>query len=239
MKVGIMQPYFFPYIGYFQLIQHVDHWVVFDDVQFIRHGWINRNRILHPTEGWQYVIVPLEKYNHKGLIKNVQINNSTDWRLKIINQLTHYKKKAPYYTQCIHLIKEALYNDTTSITVLNTHILKTICDYLDIPFSHEISSHRNFDYTNVQDAGEWALAISRQLNATEYVNPIGGKELFDDQKFKQKGVKLSFLQSNMELVNYKQSYRSFEPNLSIIDLLMFCSKDEIKNILNYYEVTST
>ncbi|PIE96000.1 glycine transferase [Bacillus fungorum] len=236
MKLGIMQPYFFPYIGYFQLIQHVDHWVVFDDIQFIRHGWINRNRILHPTEGWQYIIVPLEKHSHKGLIKNIKINNMTNWKSKIINQLVHYKKKAPYYTYCMEIVENALSINTNNITELNIHILKTICDYLEISFSYQISSQANFNYAEVTDAGEWALTISSQLNATEYINPISGKELFDPQKFSDQGIVLTFLQSKMEEIVYKQGHRSFEAGLSIIDLLMFCSKDEIKMILNQYEV---
>ncbi|MES5954330.1 WbqC family protein [Bacillus fungorum] len=236
MKIGIMQPYFFPYIGYFQLINHVDKWVIFDDVQYIRHGWVNRNRILHPTDGWQYIIAPLEKHSHKHSIKEVQINNTTNWKLKIMNQLVHYKKKAPYYKQCIEIIEKALDINTNNITELNTHILEIICNNLEMPFSYQISSLTNFNYSDVEDPGDWALTISSQLHATEYVNPIGGKELFNRTKFEEQGIKLSFLQSSMEKLVYKQGYRSFEPALSIIDLLMFCSKDEIKSMLDQYEV---
>ena len=99
MRLGIMQPYFFPYIGYISLIKNVDKFILLDDVQFIRHGWIERNRILKPTGGWQYISVPLEKHGQKIAIKDIKINNSQQWKSKIISQLTYYKK-APYYRKC-------------------------------------------------------------------------------------------------------------------------------------------
>ena len=91
MKVAIMQPYFFPYLGYFGLINHTEKFILFDTVQFIRHGWIERNRILKPMEDWQYIAVPLKKHSQKTLIKDIEINNSIDWKNKIFAQLTHYK----------------------------------------------------------------------------------------------------------------------------------------------------
>ena len=93
MKIGIMQPYFFPYLGYISLIKHTDEFLLFDPVQFIRHGWIERNRILKPGAGWQYISVPLKKHEQTALIQDVQIDNSQNWREKILAQLGHYKKK--------------------------------------------------------------------------------------------------------------------------------------------------
>lgn len=94
MKLGIMQPYFFPYLGYFSLIKHTDRFILFDTVQFIRHGWIERNRILKPNEGWQYIQVPLIKDKGRDtVIKDVKIRNTENWQQKIIAQLQHYKKK--------------------------------------------------------------------------------------------------------------------------------------------------
>ena len=97
MKLGIMQPYFFPYIGYFSLIKHTDDFILLDTVQFIRHGWIERNRILKPSDGWQYIMVPLKKHSRETLIKNIEINNEQQWKEKILAQLQHYKKQAPYF----------------------------------------------------------------------------------------------------------------------------------------------
>lgn len=236
MKIGIMQPYFFPYIGYFQLIHYVDKWIVFDDVQYIQQGWINRNRILHPTRGWQYITVPVVKHSYKDLIKDIHISNTKDWKMKILNQIYHYKKKAPFYNQSMSLIEKMLNIHTESITELNVHILEGVCDYLEIPFSYQISSQNNYNHNHVKNAEERVIAISNQLQANEYVNSIGGKGLYDKRRFQQEGIKLSFLKSNINQLVYEQGSQPFEPALSIIDILMFCSKDEIRAMLDKYEV---
>lgn len=236
MKVGIMQPYFFPYIGYFQLINYVDKWIFFDDVQYIRRGWMNRNRILHPKEGWQYIVVPLKKHRRCDLIKDIQINSNQNWKEKLLGQLSHYKKKAPYYNETINIIKRAIDLDTENITELNAHIIKTICEYLDINFKYEISSKCKFDYSKVNEPGDWALSISEQIGANEYVNPPGGIDLFNEEKFNYSNIRLRFLKkSNIE---YFQKRKYFEDGLSIIDVMMFNSKEKIKEMLNLYEVYS-
>ena len=98
MKLGIMQPYFLPYIGYFSIIKHTDEFILFDSVQFIRHGWIERNRILKQSGGWQYIQVPIIKNNgRETLIKDIRINNTDNWKTKILAQIQHYKKKSYKY----------------------------------------------------------------------------------------------------------------------------------------------
>ena len=107
MKLAIMQPYFFPYIGYFQLMNVVDKWVVFDNIQYIRHGWVNRNRILSPNleKEWQYILIPLDKHAKEALIYDIKIINSNRWKDEIIGKLSYYKRiRAPYYYQIIDLI---------------------------------------------------------------------------------------------------------------------------------------
>ncbi|MCA9171698.1 MAG: WbqC family protein, partial [Planctomycetales bacterium] len=97
MIVGLMQPYFFPYVGYFDLIHEVDLWVVFDTVQYIRRGWMNRNRVLHPDTGWQYINVPIDRCPQTTAIEQVQIVATHDWRSRILGQLQHYRRHAPGY----------------------------------------------------------------------------------------------------------------------------------------------
>src|ERR1700761_8598999 len=104
MKLAIMQPYFFPYLGYFQLIHHADRFILFDDVQYIRHGWINRNRILKPAEGHQFIIAPLADHGRDALIKEVYVKDGYDWKEKILRQVEHYKKRAPYYNDVAGLL---------------------------------------------------------------------------------------------------------------------------------------
>jgi hypothetical protein len=231
MKLGIMQPYFFPYLGYYSLMKHTDQWIVFDVVQYIRHGWIARNRVLKPGEGWQYIAVPLQKHNRDTLIKDIRINQD-DWKGKILRQLDHYKK-ARYYNQTIEVIKECFEIETDSITILNAHILKTTCNYLGIDFKYNIFSEMDLAIDPVADAGEWALNISKALQASEYINPPGGMELFDKNKFANAGINLKFL--NINLTDYPQRRNVFEPGLSIIDVMMFNSPEVIREMLDNYQ----
>lgn len=230
-----MQPYFFPYIGYWQLIHAVDCFVVFDDVQYIRHGWINRNRILKPGGGWQYIVVPLKKHDAREVIKNVMVHPDKKWKELIFAQLAHYKK-ARYFGEAYRLVGEALSSaNEQGIAALNLSIIKTICSVLDMKKDIRLSSVQQYDYTNVGDAGEWALRIAEQMGATEYINPIAGKELFDKEKYSASNIKLSFLKTN-ELV-YPQ-WGEFIPALSIIDVLMFNGVEGTCHLLEEYDVTA-
>ena len=236
MKIGIMQPYFFPYLGYFQLINAVDRFILFDDVQYIRHGWINRNRILKPAEGHQYILMALAEHGRDAEIKNVKAKEGYEWKEKILRQVAHYKKRSPYYPQVYDLLLQCFQHDETDITRLNGCYLKSVCDYIGISFKIEISSEMDFDYSAVTDAGEWALAISRQLQAVEYINPPGGVALFDKSKFENSNVRLSFIHPH--LAGYSQRRPTFEPGLSIIDILMFNSPAQVREMLNDYTLSS-
>jgi hypothetical protein len=235
MKIAIMQPYFMPYIGYFQLIKHTDLFILFDDVQYIRHGWLNRNRILKPEKDWQYIIAPLQKHNQTDLIKDIKVQKQKEWKFKIFRQIEHYKKKSPFYLQTVSILEQCFSNEEDSITKLNANILQKICDYIEIPFNFKISSEENYNYSNVSDAGEWALRICEQIGATTYLNPLGGKELFDTKKFNDSNIGLCFL--NPGDISYSQRRNGvIETSLSIIDVLMFNSPEQIKQLLNKCEI---
>ena len=234
MKVSIMQPYFFPYLGYFQLIKNADRFILFDDVQYIRHGWINRNRTLKPVEGWQYIVAPIQKHKRDDLIKDIQLKPGEEWKQKIFRQLEHYKKKAPYYEQTLELLNSCFQSNESNVTRFNANCLNVICQHLEIPFEVEISSEMNFDYSDVNDAGEWALRISEQLNASEYVNPSGGAELFSVEKFRNANIQLSFL--NSELLPYSQKRDVFEAGLSILDVILFNGLENTKAMLDSYNI---
>ncbi len=233
MRLGIMQPYFFPYLGYYSLIKYTDKFILFDTVQFIRHGWIERNRILKPVEGWQYIAVPLDKKSMTTNIKDVSIKNTEDWKSRIIRQLEHYKKRAPYYTQTINLVEECLAISTDSIVQLNAYILNKTCQALEIPLDLSIFSELNLSVGQVSHPGEWALYISKALGAEEYINPTGGIEIFNKNQFQDSGIKLSFLGNKLE--HYSQRRGNFEAGLSIIDVMMFNDLEAIhKQIDNTY-----
>lgn len=227
-----MQPYFFPYLGYFSLIRHADQWIVFDPVQFIRHGWIERNRVLKPGEGWQYIAVPLKKYSRETMIKDIRIRVEEDWKEKIFRQLMHYKK-APYFADVIEVIHSGLDIETDSIVHLDTNILATTCAYLGIPFNAVIFSEMNLVIEPVNHPGQWALNISKAMGASEYINPYGGIEIFRKDEFDAAAISLRFMKPGLR--PYSQRRNSFEQGLSIIDVMMFNSVSDIGEMLNEYD----
>ncbi len=234
MIIAIMQPYFFPYIGYWQLIHAADRFVLLDDVQYMRHGWINRNRILKPDGGWQYISMPLKKHGVTESIKNMQADPNEQWKELIIRQLAHYKRKARYFYETNEIVRDALFgNIHQGIANINFSIIKKLCTCLNLKTEIIISSEQNFDYTNIGDAGEWALRIAEQMGATEYINPAAGAALFDRGKFALSNIKLSFLKSK-EIV-YSQP-GVFEPFLSIIDVLMFNGIEGANKLLKAYSI---
>lgn len=233
MKLGIMQPYFIPYLGYFSLIKQTDKFILFDSVQFIKHGWIERNRILKPQSGWQYVAVPLTKHNGDTKIQDIMIKNTSDWRNKIFSQLEHYKRRAPFYKDTIVTLRDALDIETDSIVKLNAHTLKVICNYIGVEIDVDIFSEMDLQIEEVHAPDEWALNICKALgNVEEYWNPEGGLEFFDRKKYDEAGIKISFLKMN--LTKYPQRRPEFEAGLSIIDVMMFNEPSKINKMLDDY-----
>jgi hypothetical protein len=230
-----MQPYYLPYIGYFSLIKHTDTFIVFDTVQFIRHGWIERNRILKPEEGWQYIQVPLLKYHQSTIIKDILINNSIDWRRKIIAQIQHYKKKAPYYFAAIKLLNDIFSEDFEDIVTLNQFTMLKICSYLGINKKIEVFSKMNIHIPDAKSPDEWALNICKAIDGvTEYWNLTGGISFFDRSKYEANNISLKF--QKIALTEYNQNRSSFEGGLSIIDVIMFNSPEQINQMLDNYEL---
>lgn len=235
MKVGIMQPYFFPYIGYFSLIHAVDHWVVFDEVQFIRHGWIERNKVLNSNLQTSYVKVPLQKRSRETLIKDVKINYNPDWKKKIFDQLTSYKNKAPRYNETIEFLNESLKEDFLTVSELNIHLLSSVCEYLGLSFNYSIYSEMSLNINDkIQHPGQWALEITKSLGGNTYINPMGGKDLFSKSEFDNSNIKLLFCKNN--LTPYHQFNKEFQEGLSIIDVLMFNSKNSVLDLINDYKL---
>lgn len=239
MKIAIMQPYFVPYIGYFSLIKQTDRFILFDTVQFIKHGWIERNRILKQQNSkeadcqWQYISVPLVKYSRETKIIDIKINNSIDWRAKILAQLQHYKKRAPFYDETIDVLKRAFDIKTDSIVKLNENILKVICEYLNIELKIDIFSEMNLQIDKVNAPDEWALNICKAIgNIDEYWNPEGGITFFDKNKYIKENIDLKFLKA--KITPYSQKRVNFEGGLSIIDVMMFNPPDQINKMLDQY-----
>jgi hypothetical protein len=234
MKIAIMQPYFFPYVGYYSLIKYSERFILFDTPQFIYHGWIERNRILKPIEGWQYVKVPLIKHSRSSVIKDVFIKKNEQWQEKIIAQLQHYKKQAPFFKSTMQIIEQIKYMDFNNIVDLNIKILELTCSYLNIDCNFSVFSRMNSVIEDVKEPDEWALNISKAIGANEYVNPPGGQEFFNKNKYEKNNIKLTFLKNRLN--PYNQHRTTFEAGLSIIDVMMFNSPNEISKIINDYEL---
>ncbi len=230
MKLAIMQPYFFPYLGYFSLIQLADEFIFFDTPQYIRHGWIERNRILKLDGESLYIKVALQKHKRETAIKDIVINNEVNWQAKIKAQLDSYKKKASYYPQVMEMLDKIFSKQYLSIVDLNFEILSTICDFLEINTPIKIWSKMKVDIEEANAPDEWALNICKALKADTYFNPIGGMAFFDRNKYKIAGIDLKF----MEFIPtaYDQLGNDFVPNLSIIDVLMFNDKDSVRLMLD-------
>lgn len=234
MKIGIMQPYFFPYIGYFALIAQVDKFILLDRVQFIRHGWIERNRILKQSSGWGYIAVPLEKHPQATRIEDIRIKNSENWKEKILAQLVYYKG-APNYYKVRSLVEQAFEDNYDDIVQCDYHTLKMVCEYLGVTTPIEIYSKMGLQIESPHCADEWALNICKAIpEVTEYWNPEGGLNFFDRSKYENSQIQLHFMK--MKLREYTQKENVFEPWLSILDVMMFNSSEEIRKMMNEFDV---
>jgi hypothetical protein len=229
-SVAIQQPYFFPYLGYFALIQQTDFFVAFDPVQYIRKGWMNRNRVLKPVEGWQYLTAPMQTHAQEALISEVQVQAGAEWKVKIMRQLEHYKKRAPHYAAVMSLLETCFANADTSLSRLNVYYLEQTCAYLGLPFRHAIFSDLHLELAPVAAPDEWALRIAQALGAKSYVNQPGGRSFFDSAKYQAAGIELQF--NDFEVLPYSQRRDIFEPGLSIIDVLMFNTPAQVMELLS-------
>jgi hypothetical protein len=230
MKVGIMQPYFFPYIGYFQLIKLVDKFIIYDDVNYIKRGWINRNRILINDEP-AYLTVPLRKVSQNKLICETYLNEEDKEFEKIKRSIELAYKSTPYFKDVFPVLEETLIF-RENVAEFNYSLLKKVSEYLKIETEFVESSTK---YENSTLKGqERILDICQKENANHYINPIGGMELYNKDTFEQTGVKLNFIQA--ELQPYQQFNNDFVPGLSIIDVMMFNSVSEISEMLESYKL---
>ena len=232
-KLAIMQPYFFPYIAYYALLNLVDEFILFDTPQFIRHGWIERNRILnfHKLEP-MYFKVPLLKKSNRLKINEITIDKQKNWKQKILSQLIPYKKKATFYPNVILLLEEIFSQEFESIAELNYHSLVITAKYLGINTEIKLLSKMNLSINPAKEADEWALEITKALAYKNYYNAENGHLFFDKSKYENEGIQLFFLK--MQATRYNQKIDEFIPFLSLIDVMMFNSVDEIQDMLKNY-----
>lgn len=226
MKLAIMQPYFVPYIGYFQLINYVDKFVVYDDIQYTKKGWINRNRILL-NQKEALLTLPLKKDSDFLVVKERFLSPDFD-AAKMLRLIKEAYRKAPFFEPVYELLVQILtFKESNLFTYLH-HSITRICAYLGIETEIIISSSVHYD-RNLK-ASEKVIDICRELKAQKYINPIGGTSLYHFEDFEKQGIELLFLKSNE--FRYNQLAQDFIPWLSIVDIMMMNDKKEIKKILD-------
>jgi hypothetical protein len=233
MTLAIMQPYIFPYIGYFQLIHAADKFVVYDDVNFIKQGWINRNQILLNGKEFLFTI-PLADASSFKKINEVQLHKRLydAWKPKFYKSLVQAYSKAPFFDEAFSLVKSVLDNECTTIAGLATDALNKISAYMGID---TIIIPTSTQYENNSLAGkERVVDICKREGADTYVNAPGGAELYPQSFFKNENIQLYFIKTKG--IKYQQYGEHFVPNLSIIDVLMFNPKEKINELLNSYEL---
>ena len=232
MKLAIMQPYLFPYLGYFQLINSVDLFMVYDDVQYIKGGWINRNRIL--LNGLAHMFAfPVKKGPLSYQIRERYF--AEDFNLiakRFLKTLEVAYRGAPGYSETVQLITDILASDDLNIASFISRSLRIICDYLSIETRFILSSE--IDKDPLLKGQDRVIEINRLLGSTHYMNPIGGMELYSKEAFQKAGIELSFLR--MRPLIYKQFNNEFVPDLSIIDVMMFNLREKIRELLGEYDL---
>ncbi len=231
MKFGIMQPYFLPYIGYFQLIAAVDQFVVYDNIKYTKKGWINRNRFLQNGKDAMFSL-SLKKDSDSLDVCKRELAADFD-REKLLNQLKGAYRRAPHFEQTFPLIEQVVrYSETNLFLFLHNSIVQ-VCAHLGITTKIIVSSEVVIDH-HLQ-AQDKVLALCKALGATTYVNAIGGIELYSKEMFREKSIELKFIQS--KLFEYVQFGDAFVPWLSIVDVMMFNPLDAIRtSISNNYEL---
>ncbi len=228
MNLAIMQPYFFPYIGYFQLINAVDKLVIYDNIKYTKKGWINRNRYLQNGKDADFTI-PLKKDSDyldvRDRVLSVEFNKT-----KLLNKIKEAYRKAPYFKQAFSFFERILLNNETNLFNYIFFSIKEICKELEVKTKFIVSSDIKIDYSlKSQDK---VLAICLELKTSTYINPIGGVELYDKEVFKQNNIDLFFLKTGD--IKYNQFNHDYVQNLSILDVMMFNSIEQIKEYLELY-----
>lgn len=228
MKLGIMQPYFLPYIGYWQLMNAVDEYVILDEVNYIKGGWINRNRILVDNQP-HMLTLPVHKASSFKRINETHLEGIPEKLARTIEFAYH---KAPYYKETKHLLDQVLSCPETNLAKFLANSIKLIASRLNIRAKIQLSSELDHDFScKGQDR---VLDICRRKGASVYLNAIGGQALYSRDAFADQGIQLGFVQST--LCPYPQFGGPFVPGLSILDCLMFNNLDDMAKLLSSFTI---
>lgn len=230
--IAIQQPYFFPYIGYFHLLDASEIIIFYDDVNFIKKGWINRNRILNYDKPFLFS-VPLKSKSQNKTICETFISIESTWKNKFYKQLKYFYKKSPYLKEVIDVVFSPFDKNLLCISDLAIESILAVYGYIGTSFSYKKSSvcYSESDCGNKSDR---IIQITKDEGYNAYVNLSGGTSLYEKSYFMKNGIKVSFIKSNN--IKYKQNTNTFCPNLSIIDIMMFNDKERIAELFLEYTI---
>ena len=245
MRAGIMQPYFFPYIGYFQLINYVDVFLIYGHVSFRKKSWITRNQLKDKSLSTSfYYGIPVKKQSSNKLIHSVEIDNAIPWRKKILSYVQTNYGRASFFNETYPLIKEVLDFQSNQLMEFNTNSIKVIAAHLGINTPILGQDYRDFEaverqilsrsHPKLDQKSIRIIELCKQLSCDTYINPQGGTELYDKKLLSDENLTLNFLQSRQ--CQYEQFAPPFIPNLSIIDVLMHTGKNQIQQHLNAFTI---
>ena len=235
-KVAIMQPYFFPYLGYWQMLNAVDKFVLYDDVNFITRGYVNRNSILINGKANLFSI-PIKKSSQNRLIMDTKLNFDTKSREKFLKTIIMAYKKAPQFINFYPILEDIINNTTDDLSSYIKYAFKKTQEYIitqEWKASPQILLSSEIKKDNKLSGQDKIIEINKQLGSTQYINAIGGQALYDKAEFAKNGIELYFIKMNE--VKYKQFDNEFVPNLSFIDVLMFNDKAKVRELLGKYKL---
>jgi hypothetical protein len=234
MRLAVMQPYFFPYIGYWQLMRAVDRFIVLDDVNYINRGWINRNQVL-VNGGATYITAPLSEASQNRMIRDIRLDSQQGWREKLSRTIKYAYARAPFFQQVFPLVDEMIRVDSDALSDYLTRQLTGVAQFLGLPTQVLPASARC--PSRGLRGQERIINICLHEQATTYINLPGGRALYDPQAFKAAGIELAFL--DVRVKAYPQVSPGFIPNLSIIDTLMSVGRDGIADQLRPFPVSGS
>ena len=229
MKIGIMQPYFFPYLGYWQLMNAVDKFVIYDNIEYTKKGWFNRNCYLCEGER-HYFTVPVEKASDFLDVRERRVSENFD-REKLKRQIFMAYKKAPYFSEAYPVFCECADYQNRNLFEYIFYSVKKVCEYLEIQTEIIVSSSTGIG--RELKSSEKILAICKKMGGDIYINPIGGQALYHRREFEEKGISLKFIGMDSD-ISYLQFENKFEADLSIIDVMMFNSREKIHHMLDKF-----
>lgn len=227
-----MQPYIFPYPGYFSLIANTEYWLLFDLPQYTPQSWITRNRLLNLRGGWEYFSIPLASASERQRVWEVQPRDLERSKEHLLGRLSQYRRSAPYARDVVDLVKATFASAEAqggSIVALNHASLEQTCSYLEVPFKADRLSALEIDLSQVNGPGMWSPIVTEAVGGTAYLNPINGRHLFDVAEFDARSIELLVLEWTP--IRYESGPFPFVENLSILDVLLWNDPETVKRQL--------